>query len=90
MTELKSKRQLEAKDAEYNGWKNYQTWNVSLWICNDEGLYSIAKTVKGYSEFILELEGRGAGPIIEQTPDGVLWNDPALDIEALDAMIRDL
>jgi hypothetical protein len=23
----------------YNGWRNYQTWNVALWFGNDEGLY---------------------------------------------------
>ena len=27
----------------YNGHKNWQQWNVSLWINNDEDLYSIAK-----------------------------------------------
>jgi hypothetical protein len=25
---------------EYSGWTNYQTWNVNLWIDNDQGLYS--------------------------------------------------
>lgn len=27
----------------YNGWKNWQTWNVALWFGNDEGLYIAAK-----------------------------------------------
>lgn len=26
-------------DPSYNGWKNWQTWNVALWLGNDEGLY---------------------------------------------------
>ena len=25
----------------YNGWKNYETWNVALWIDNDQGSYSM-------------------------------------------------
>jgi len=28
--------------AEYNGHKNWNHWNVSLWINNDEGLYRMA------------------------------------------------
>lgn len=24
-------------DKGYNGWKNYETWNVALWLGNDQG-----------------------------------------------------
>lgn len=80
-------------DESYNGWANYETWNVALWIGgNDEDLYNIARRFKnrGYADFVkFVTEEYGDGTFVA-TPDGVNWNDSALDIEALDAMLGDL
>ena len=27
----------------YNGWRNYETWNVALWIDNEQSTYSEAR-----------------------------------------------
>jgi len=29
----------------YNGWVNYETWLVALWIDNDQGLYEEARRI---------------------------------------------
>lgn len=28
---------------EYNGWTNYETWNVKLWLDNEQGTYELQK-----------------------------------------------
>ena len=32
-----------ANETKYNGWHNYETWNVKLWLGNDEGLYNLQR-----------------------------------------------
>ncbi len=70
--------------ATYNGWTNYETWNVALWIQNDEGLYNIALQCDDYSEFVNEI---GVG---YSTPDGVKYADPKLNHVELNEMIQEL
>jgi hypothetical protein len=82
----------------YNGWANYETWNVALWIGNDEGLYSMAREYRstGYKAFaqamreVDEETPTHVNSITLETPDGVAWNDSGLDIKALDEMMGEL
>lgn len=70
-----------------NGYANYKTWNVALWIQSDEGLYNLARSTKGYANY---KEFCGMLYPKTQTPDGVYWLDDELDFDALDEMIREL
>lgn len=71
---------------EYNGWENYETWNVALWINNDEGLYHLAMEVGNYVDFIDLLNDQG----IVSTPDGVKFNDPKVNVVQLNSDVFDL
>lgn len=77
--------QANLTDTEYNGWTNYETWNVALWIQNDEGLYDIARRCDDYSEFVASIEG-----LISETPDGVSFTSAKLNDFQLNDMIEDL
>jgi hypothetical protein len=61
----------------YNGWKNWQTWNVNLWLSNDESMYRAckaekrarfsAKTAKAY---VLELMPNGPPDMKDKGAEG--------------------
>lgn len=65
----------------YNGCKNYETWNVKLWIANDEGLYNFAASCKDYDAFKHSLREMATNsPISYETPDSVAWGDSGIDL----------
>jgi hypothetical protein len=70
----------------YNGWANYQTWNIALWLGNDEGLYHLAREHKDYASISESLREMG----LLETPDHVAFNDSGLDEKALDDFLQEL
>ena len=80
----------------YNGWTNYETWNVALYIQNEEPLYREAvRYVRQcerldekvsyfvFSEVLSMLYGKS-------TPDGVSWKNWILNTDELDEMLEEL
>ena len=71
----------------YNGWSDWTTWNVALWINNDQCYYNIAKDCKDYMDFLYEMQAM-IGSFA--TPDGADWGEANLtDMSELITEIRE-
>lgn len=57
--------------ATFNGHRNYNAWNVSLWIMNDEGLYGMALDAIKHCGDKDRAAAMLADELPEETPDGV-------------------
>ena len=76
----------------YNGWKNYETWNLALWTQNDERFYKVAVDfVKKIKPSKLTWHGFIAFAGLKgKTPDGISWNSSKLDRKELVEMLKEL
>ena len=86
-THMTTTFQTNLTDTTYNGWTNFETWNVALWIGNDEGLYNLAREAGNYTDFVDFLEACSFND--RSTKDGVAYREPAVNVIELDEMIAE-
>lgn len=70
----------------YNGYRNYETWNVALFISNDYEAYQEARKVGDYNSFVTWMALAG----IYETKDKVKLKDNKLDVLHLNEVIEEL
>lgn len=70
-------------DQTYNGWTNYETWNVALWIQNNRDWSDLATECHGYLNWLRNICDC-------ETPDGVNLFGKELDVAALSGMILEM
>ena len=76
----------------YNGWANYETWNVTLWINNNEFLYNTAYACVEYYDPSVETPYEkfircmmNCDKVV--TNDGVRWDHPKINHDEVNEML---
>lgn len=78
----------------YNGWANYETWNVSLWMQNNQFLYNTAVACveyknddeTPYTKFIRCMMNCDKFT----TADDVKWDDELVNQDEINEMMIDM
>jgi hypothetical protein len=84
-------------DTKYNGYTNYETWNIVLWLYNDENIYndlrhSIRAVIRadGDADDVKSVVTRlFATPDGASTPDGVWLDDKRIDWDEIRTILFD-
>lgn len=69
-------------DNSYNGWTNYETWCVHLWLTNDETLYHLAGALVSR-----ERDDQDAATMLKAEVDQIVVSDQE---GLLPGLVRDL
>jgi len=95
-TPMKTLKSMIPDRTDYNGWANYETWNVSMWLKDNYYHYRIAfKYVEHCRTFGNKISYDSLIPALEYhagkiTPDGVRWMNPIINTEELDRMLQEV
>ena len=74
----------------YNGWANRATWNVVLWINNEEPMYrQVLGLVNSKVTQWTDVAGVLTTLFGDKTPDGVAWNDPTIDADRMNEVLAE-
>ena len=74
----------------YNGWANRATWNVVLWINNEEPMYrQVLGLVNSKVTQWTDVAGVLTTLFGDKTPDGVAWNDPTIDVDRMNEVLAE-
>lgn len=71
----------------YNGHKNYETWNINLWLANDHDLYKAVRAGKAQQVYPIhgQYTAKSAKELCQRmfrdnkTPDGVDLRNEEID-----------
>lgn len=69
----------------YNGWRTFETWDVALWLSNDEGVYNLIQNfIKEHKDvehldykllkFIQDLVEDNVPEMLPSMYQDLLWN----------------
>jgi hypothetical protein len=89
---------MTASTLGYNGYANYATWNVALWVLNDEFLYNTAKACVEFcsegdtpwTKFVRCMMEGQIGRYLGGTKDGVAWDCPEIDTHQMEELMANL
>lgn len=65
-----------AEDTKYNGWTNYETWCVGLWLDNDRSTYEMFR--------VLAARAKNDAPLATQVKDKIWTVDEATRFKLAD------
>ena len=77
------------RDTTYNGWRNRTTWNIMLWLDNDEGAYRYyierrdALKKKGLKLTGTRAKAIAMNAIGDETPDGCKLTAKCVDWKSI-------